>query len=1818
MKIYKTFLHIAITMTLIVQSVFALTIEEIEQEMLKDLASYPLTASAVNTLTQASLNGEIDNATAINAMIEFSDYKSPLFSNIVDNHIQYSDIIFLQEQIDAINNSHEIVNYDNFKTLVSIIDGSELANLSPISLATNMYDFTQNFSKAYSADGTFNVRLEGGLAATNNLIATYLTINQITITLRQYTPKGTLTKYLANNTFSKGLTKLSSSTIANSASLRALGWITVGAEIEAAIYMHARDGYLTDIKDNVFSSHRNALELRSLHIKKLIELFLEKEKLKQVITADDIAYIYQMSQNFTPKYSLHPASNLREVFIDKSNNLSYLNTNYQVNLFSELTNEEKIYVAIDALVIMSLREDGEAEAYLDLTIADGQSVADAVFGAIKGSAIYEIYDTESLRSKMFLYYGTSWSALEYYEFIYKIAFNAEVAKFKSEHLAKLGREIERMKRAQRVHDEEVESFSRLLHVDESNSGDEISVSFGKSVEYRDEIIKASTIGKTYKFRYQVDGEAFQVVDATYDTSRASLVFTTPSTQAYNIYQLMIPQAPRWDGDTEERFYTYTLPVGNSGVWAENLNDNSEANNEITDECSNGSTNIACKVGVHLVGQTTKISYGRKVIVVDDLAFITHINGISVMDITHPNNPVLISDMYIEGFNRWFHDMKIVDNYAYIVSDEKLYIIDISNPRELSIINTKYLYRMANVEVLGNYAYLSYDYNKMKIVDISNPLSLEDLATIDYVSGDTVAVGNYLYIADNALKVVDISDLENIATVGTIAAEYAAEVKVVDNYAYLAHREGIKIIDISDPTNPVEYNNIDMPDRYIKNIEIVGNYIYAGSIGSFIIVDISNKNDPTIIEIFGNYSLSSINDIKVIGDYAYIAEGLGEGQGAGFKILDISNPISTTLLGLYKTKYATDLALNGQDTYVVNAGKTASSIIDVSTTSSPSLLGNFYTQSTQSIKIKDNFAYVLDYTEGLKVFNISDTSLPDLNASLEIEGSRGIDLCDNYAYIVASSKLNIVDISNTESLSLQGDINITSAYEVAVSGNYAYVVADNNGLNIVDISNPSSPTLVNTILKDTTLRDISVQGNYAYVAHYTTPGGISVVDISTPGQEVVVGNIAVKPARAVVVKDNYAYTSCHGGGIEIIDVSNPYSPTLVSELNTHTALNIEVLNGKIYVADSTEGLLIFDTQKAIDNYKIIQDFHHSIVKISLTDETPKDYELFTNTFTKSWTFSEDITNFDIEVLSNTYSNNINSSSFTKDQNTISISLTPNTSSATNRLELKLTKDGHPVKIDGSDTFWSLTKTNNAPRFADGQTLQMVGDFSETISLDIFTFDEDGDSVSLSIIDDDGGSVSFDSENQNRLLALFSDDLAIHTIKIRLSDSKEYVEKEILVLRFNSDTISTFYSDVDPNDSTHYFHDIAFATLYSIVAGQRDPDDTTKHIFRPTDDISMAEALAMLIHGAREAGLIELDTKDYYLDTYPSWAMPYYTFAREQGAVDDLGGDLSIIYPSREEVTQMIVKVLDLDEKLSMFPDINTTFNDETDFSNDAMIRYAKVSRVFGLFMTSDSALPQMKVSRADMAKIITKMFMIPHADLIVNPDMIEYGDIISLNLENLQSHTISQSDFSLVDSSSDLSKNFAFKLNLLTDGTYDSSWLKSKESNQAVALLDNNGIRNVITIDLNISFVDIDSDGVQDFLDAFTNDDRYAKDKNENQIPDILDDLYGLSDYNASSTIELHGQSVEISQIIIDGGIFDNDTDGILNSIDEDDDNDGIPDDYEDFYGMDPFDALDASSDSDGDGFSNLEEYKAGTDPTNADEYPNIKFFNPAIINYLLS
>ncbi|MEE9531824.1 MAG: hypothetical protein V3W52_12570, partial [Syntrophobacteria bacterium] len=103
-----------------------------------------------------------------------------------------------------------------------------------------------------------------------------------------------------------------------------------------------------------------------------------------------------------------------------------------------------------------------------------------------------------------------------------------------------------------------------------------------------------------------------------------------------------------------------------------------------------------------------------------------------------------------------------------------------------------------------------------------------------------------------------------------------------------------------------------------------------------------------------------------------------------------------------------------------------------------------------------------------------------------------------------------------------------------------------------------------------------------------------------------------------------------------------------------------------------------------------------------------------------------------------------------------------------------------------------------------------------------------------------------------------------------------------------------------------------------------------------------------------------------------------------------------------------------------------------------------------------------------------------------------------------------------------------------------------------------------------------------------------------QVEDTVTLASGLNVIEIAALDQAGNFASSSVQVTLDG---DNDGDGEGDYYDLDDDNDLVPDSWEQTYGFDPFDPFDVYLDSDSDGHANLTEYSAGTDPLDPASFP---------------
>ena len=176
-----------------------------------------------------------------------------------------------------------------------------------------------------------------------------------------------------------------------------------------------------------------------------------------------------------------------------------------------------------------------------------------------------------------------------------------------------------------------------------------------------------------------------------------------------------------------------------------------------------------------------------------------------------------------------------------------------------------------------------------------------------------------------------------------------------------------------------------------------------------------------------------------------------------------------------------------------------------------------------------------------------------------------------------------------------------ASEVFVRGHFAYVADKASGLQIIDISNPSNPTLSGTSTTQWAALGIVVDGDYAYIAD--GEAGLQVIDISDPYNPTVVSSCnSPGTAMAVFVLDSLAYMADGASGLQIISIANRQAPSIIGSYDTPgTAYGIYVSYPFAYIADRYEGLQIINVMNPNDPSLIgMYDTSNRAYDVSVSD------------------------------------------------------------------------------------------------------------------------------------------------------------------------------------------------------------------------------------------------------------------------------------------------------------------------------------------------------------------------------------------------------------------------------------------------------------------------------------------------------------------------------------------------------------------------------------------------------------------------------------------
>ena len=462
--------------------------------------------------------------------------------------------------------------------------------------------------------------------------------------------------------------------------------------------------------------------------------------------------------------------------------------------------------------------------------------------------------------------------------------------------------------------------------------------------------------------------------------------------------------------------------------------------------------------------------------------------------------------------------------------------------------------------------------------------------------DVTVAGNRAYVAlgVNGLAIYDVTNPSRPVQLGFYATAHPAEaVKVSCDAAWVVEtrfenavsRGFIEMIDVTNPQAPVKVGEYQT-ERGIFDMQVINTRAYIGSEG-LEIVEFATPQNPARL---GRYAANSVVGIHVVGTRAHLAVGEN-----GMEIIDVTDPANLVRLGAFETEgFTRRVHVAGNYAYLSvrhAVGNMDVQIIDVSAPNSPTAAGGYKTWSDAPLlRVSGDYAYVLwlrwsgtHNVGNLEILDVTAPTNPVPVGAAEIEayGTSGLmggfAVSGDHVYLAAQNGgLQILDVSDpTHPLHPETPTTSGTATDVHVVGNYAFVADGFSGLRVLDVSQSTRPNRVGGYDGGGYAKAVQVAGNHAFVGH--SPGGLRIFDIHNVSNILAVGSYAPDDfVEDFQVIGNYAYlvgriwTGSNFINFMVVDVTQPASPVQVGSLRLDgTVSALRVVGNRAYLAGTAE-------------------------------------------------------------------------------------------------------------------------------------------------------------------------------------------------------------------------------------------------------------------------------------------------------------------------------------------------------------------------------------------------------------------------------------------------------------------------------------------------------------------------------------------------------------------------------------------------------------------------------------------------------------------------
>lgn len=525
------------------------------------------------------------------------------------------------------------------------------------------------------------------------------------------------------------------------------------------------------------------------------------------------------------------------------------------------------------------------------------------------------------------------------------------------------------------------------------------------------------------------------------------------------------------------------------------------------------------------------------------------DALVALNVVDPSRPMMVGWLELDS-----HCMGVAypgsGNYIYVSAYQAGFLkVSISNPAAPSVVSTYAPVGVSfyAVTLSGTKAYITAGANGLYVVDTST-MTLSTTHSTPSTAYGVDVLGNYAYVA--ATNTVQIFDITTIPPTfkGSVATTAATAVKVVtvgaNTRVYVADNTSasdLRILDVTTPTAPTQLGTFNAPGSGALDVAAAGTTVYLAGNGYLVVVDASVPATPAQTKSF-TVAAGRPCALVMNGAIAYLGA-----QGGGVQIVDTA-PATPTILGAYRNvaDNVYDVAVTGGKAYfaVLPLGLM---ILDMATPQRPSLLGYLSVPSAPiAVAVSGTTAFVA-HSAGIRVVNASDPSAPVLIRDISAGWTYGLRVGGNYIFAAANSTTAGLKVWRVSDGVQMASLDIGGAGRaIELLDSVAYMT-DGVDLVTVDISNPTLPAILGRAMCVGSGERVTVSGHHAFVS---TNVGLEVFDISAPSSPYWVGVTAyTNGANSAVVTNGLAYTAIgtNSSSLSILDVTQPWAPAEVGSL-----------------------------------------------------------------------------------------------------------------------------------------------------------------------------------------------------------------------------------------------------------------------------------------------------------------------------------------------------------------------------------------------------------------------------------------------------------------------------------------------------------------------------------------------------------------------------------------------------------------------------------------------------------------------------------------------